>query len=469
MKLKYLTFDLLISAAAGDGAAAYQAKVIDSPHGQAAQFFTLPATITASTEKLSLVGGAIRTFQFGPATGSGPVQPLDPKIFGSELYRTIFRGEVGNLLRLSMAVAAQQDAGLRIRLRLDDAPVLAVLPWEYLFDATANRYLVLSDASPVVRYLALPQPEAPLGIEGSLRILVLTADAQDVLPRLNITQEQARLQQALAGLRQEQGVEITWLANGTLSELRQTLRRGSYHIFHFIGHGWFDEATRTNGLLFVDEQGKGEPVSSEILGLHLHNHRTLRLAFLNACEGARLVEGEPFNGVAQQLVQQGLPAVIAMQFPVTDQAAIELSREFYTALADDYPVDAALAEARIAIFSQGSIMEWGTPVLFMRTADGRLWTHEEQAEATLKQPSISLDGVQARDIVIGTVGTGAQNVAVGRGNSVRSSTASASPQAPSASPPPTAAAHSGQPRFTRLLARAGNKVATWWQRLIFRS
>ena len=58
-----------------------------------------------------------------------------------------------------------------------------------------------------------------------------------------------------------------------------------------------------------------------------------------------------------------------MQFEITDDAAITFSHDFYAAIADGYPVDAALAEARKAIFTSGNDVEWGTPVLYMRTPD----------------------------------------------------------------------------------------------------
>ena len=45
---------------------------------------------------------------------------------------------------------------------------------------------------------------------------------------------------------------------------------------------------------------------------------------LNACEGARADVTNPFAGTAQQLMQQGIPAVVAMQFEITDDAAIML-------------------------------------------------------------------------------------------------------------------------------------------------
>ena len=94
---------------------------------------------------------------------------------------------------------------------------------------------------------------------------------------------------------------------------------------------------------------------------------------LNACEGARSGASDPFAGMAQSLIQQGLPAVVAMQFEITDDAAIIFAHELYGAIADGYPLEAALAEARGAIRDEGNPTEWGTPVLYSRAPDGRLF------------------------------------------------------------------------------------------------
>jgi hypothetical protein len=94
------------------------------------------------------------------------------------------------------------------------------------------------------------------------------------------------------------------------------------------------------------------------------------MAILNACEGARTSRSDPFAGVAQSLVQQGIPAVVAMQYEITDEAAITFSRELYGAIVDGYPIDAAVAEARKAIFAKGNDVEWGTPVLYLCSPDG---------------------------------------------------------------------------------------------------
>src|SRR5688572_3236734 len=107
-----------------------------------------------------------------------------------------------------------------------------------------------------------------------------------------------------------------------------------------------------------------------MLGRLLDGHQSLRVAVLNACVGARGSERDVFSSTAAILVQRGLPAVLAMQYEISDRAAIEFARSFYEAVADAYPVDAAVAEARKAIsFAVENSLEWGTPVLYMRSPD----------------------------------------------------------------------------------------------------
>ena len=76
-----------------------------------------------------------------------------------------------------------------------------------------------------------------------------------------------------------------------------------------------------------------------------HDARSLRLVVLNSCAGAQTDVNDPFAGIAQQFIADGLPAVIAMQFDISDNAAKKMSEEFYEELAKGLAVDVALAEA----------------------------------------------------------------------------------------------------------------------------
>jgi len=296
------------------------------------------------------------------------------RIFGKRLFEAVFGSEVFGCLRSSLDRAEEKETGLRLRLRLN-APELADLPWEYLYNPALNRFLVLAVETPLVRYLELPERIRPLAVKPPLKILVMIASPNDH-PALDVEQEWEKLNQALALLQRRGLVALHRLEEATLSRLQRHLRQDQYHIFHFIGHGAFDEQSRDGVLLLEDEMRRGRRVSGHDLGTLLHNHRPLRLAVLNACEGGRTSRTDPFTGTAQSLVQQGIPAVIAMQFEITDAAAITFAHEFYSALADGYPVDAAVVEARTAIFAAGNDVEWGTPVLYMRVPDGKIFDIE---------------------------------------------------------------------------------------------
>ena len=278
-------------------------------------------------------------------------------------------------LMRSLDEANRRGAGLRIRLRIDERlPALADLPWEYLYAPELVRFLALSDDTPLVRYLEVPRSAQPLPISPPLTVLAVLSNPQDVEP-LAVEREWTLLQAALQGLEERNLVRLERLPAATLEALQARLRNqtaGGVHIVHFVGHGFFDDAQNLGGLIFEDEQRRSRVVLAATMGMLLHDHDALRLVFLNACEGATSGRSNSFAGVAQQLVQQGVPVVLAMQFPVSDRAAIALSQEFYRSLSDGLPADAALSEARKAIASQGKGYEWGTPVLFSRSEDNRL-------------------------------------------------------------------------------------------------
>jgi len=175
-------------------------------------------------------------------------------------------------------------------------------------------------------------------------------------------------------------VEVERTEKATLMALQERLSEGrQYHIFHYIGHGGLDPQTGKSLLVMEDDHRQARFVDGPQLGVLLHNHPSLRLAILNACEGAVSNQNDVFTGVAQNLIRQEMPAVIAMQFEITDSVAVILAKAFYESLARNAPVDTALAEARLAVFAADDGIEWGTPVLYLRADDGRLF-HVEDVE-----------------------------------------------------------------------------------------
>jgi len=368
--LTYLDFDLLIERS-GKG---YRARVLSSPSGEASREFLLPFT----REQLEIF--VLRAIGLGSRRRVRRIESPEMreiKGFGRELFEAVFDDEVNTCLRRSLDEADRRRAGLRIRLRLDDtdgepAVKLFDVPWEFMYDPGGIGFLCLSRASPLVRYPDLPRPIQPLAVAPPLRLLVMISSPRDA-PRLDVEHEGAKLEQALQTPIENGLITIDRLENPTLEQLQRRLRTSEYHVFHFIGHGGYDERSEEGVLLLENDEGRGDPVSAQFLRTLFQNHRSLRLAVLNACEGARTDPTDPFAGVAQSLVQGGVSAVIAMQFEISDEAAITLSSEFYSALADGYPVDAALAEARTAVYTRVNTVEWAVPVLYLRSPDGSIF------------------------------------------------------------------------------------------------
>jgi len=363
-ELAYLDLDLLVERAEPD----YRVRVLASPAGESRPAsFRVPFSDLEVENFLLKIGRPRRNVRRINAP-----QVTAIKDFGSRLFEAVFSSELHVNLAISQSRADANDAGLRIRLRFSDCPELSELPWEYLYDREHNRFLCLSDRTPLVRYLEVSDPVHVVPVTPPLRILVVIASPSD-LPQLDSEQEWSNVTAALSQLTQRGRVEVVRLAKPTLSALQRQLRRDTYHIIHFIGHGGFDPKTQGGMLAMEDDHGRYRLVGGDDLGMLLHNHRSLRLAVLNSCEGARGDRADPFSGTAQSLIQQGIPAVVAMQFEITDDAAITFGRALYEAIADGYPLDAATTEARIALYADGNQTEWGTPVLYLRAPDGRIF------------------------------------------------------------------------------------------------
>ncbi|HET7473248.1 MAG TPA: CHAT domain-containing protein [Candidatus Limnocylindrales bacterium] len=286
--------------------------------------------------------------------------------FGKTLFDTVMAGKVGEAYRASLA----KNPDLRVTVSLGAAPSLMTIPWEFMFD-TAD-FVATSPETPVVRTLDVAQPALPLQIELPLRILVVSCQPADA-DTINAGLERASLEPALKPLADRNAVVIDWLEHATLGALNEKLYSGDYHVLHFIGHGGFVAGMGEGALVFEDGKGGSDIVGADRFAAIVRARPTIRLVVLNSCEGARSSVDDPFSGVAASLIERRLPAVVGMQFEISDAAAIRFAKYFYAVLAEGKSVDRAVTEARLAMFADRDDVEWGTPVLFMRASDGHLF------------------------------------------------------------------------------------------------
>lgn len=379
--MDYLNFDLHIGIADNRG---YPVRVIQSPAGEATapmrSTFTDP-TFRQALDMLTDVSGSTSRSSVGAPSRSTVARDV-----GQILFDALFSDEVRSCYRTSLASAKADGKRLRLRLRVE-APELAMLPWEFLYDVQEGDHISLLKATPLTRYLEMARPVSPLTIQPPIRILAMVASPNDLRP-LDTDQERRRMVEAIDHLLDAGTAELTWVEGQTWRDLNRAMQAGEWHIFHFIGHGAFDPNAGEGLIALADKETGGTSLfSATQLGRIFDDYPSLRLAVINACEGAKASESSIFSSTGSILARRGISAVISMQYEISDRAAIEFSRAFYDGLARGLPVDGAMQEARLAISMTSSAdTEWGTPVLYMRAPNGKLF-HVDLAGAIFRQPA----------------------------------------------------------------------------------
>jgi CHASE2 domain-containing sensor protein len=321
--------------------------------------------------------------------GGAGVDSATQRTLGLTLYQGLLGdGDVGGQLdRCIDGTRTQENAGVRVRLNLEQVPSLASIPWELVYLPGGERFLAASTRTPVVRYLPSKAPNLGLEVRLPVRVLVVLPEnaARGDAP-LDLAREKATLQRALQPLVRADAADVRFLERRvTRARLRGALQGGlaelgeePFQIVCYAGHGHHDER---RACLFLDADGGGVDEVDEVdegwLSELFEERDEVKLVVLNACQGATVSALRPFAGLAPRLVQAGVPAVVAMQYPVRDGEALTFAEVFYRGLFRGRSrgrVEVAVGEARKALRQDfPDSRAWGAPVLYMRSS-GYLFT-----------------------------------------------------------------------------------------------
>lgn len=366
--MSYLDLEVEVTAAEGRG---YRVEVTSPSGGECAATLPFPLEERALERRLQGLRLALLSSAANVRRLAMPDERLVQEL-GADLFDWLFVGDARALFDSTRQQAAREgtDEWLRLVLRIRP-PELAALPWEFLYDTRRDDYLSLSN--PLVRYPEVLEPIRPLAVAPPLRILGMVARPSD-RSELDVELEKRWLLQAVTDLTADRRVAVSWVPGQTWRELRRAVNQQQWHVFHFIGHGGFD-AESGEGFIALGEDGGGTyRLTASKLGQLLGPHHSLRLVLLNSCESAQGDDRELFTSTATVLMRRGIPAVLAMQYEISDRAAIEFARAFYETIADGLPVDLAVRDARLAMsLARPNSMEWGTPVLYLRPSSGQIF------------------------------------------------------------------------------------------------
>ena len=382
---------------------------VDSPAGKGKGSFTLPfdkPTLDATLDSFRRDIKNTRDVSEEEIPKVLSAQALTPQQLGGGLFGAVFQDEIKDLYVTSLEQSRRERKPLPFTFEIHpNVEQLINLPWEYLFDASQGwrgAFFAFNAATPIIRQWPGQDPR-PFSYDPPLRVLLVSAIPRGYYAGLgNLQREVKAVKSQLSALNQGEEFErvrVDHLEAASLPELGIIVRdpERTPHIIHFIGHG------DVGSLLFEEEHtGEKKPVSEETLLIMLGNAPSLRLVVLNACRTAQSNMLETQLGVAQCLADTGIPAVVAMQFAISDDAAEIFAGEFYEVIAEGRSIDQAVTWGRIAIhrkFQESAIKEWGTPVLYLQTEDGHIFSDLIQKQGFLG-PQATLPKTSAYATVI---------------------------------------------------------------------
>lgn len=310
------------------------------------------------------------------------VPSASPRQDGERLFNWLF---ADLQLREQWGQIRGQHAQRRVRLRITaDAPELHAIPWELLRDPAPSRTpqtLAAESETPFSRYVAGEWPTpAPIATR-PLKLLAAITNPDNLdaysLNEINVEQERASLQAALADLGSDQ-LDVTFLPPPiTLPALAEALKDGP-HLLHIVAHGAFSHKQGRASLYLANAASEVNLVKDyELAEMLQRQGRLPHLIFLASCHGAARSPADAFRGLGPTLVRAGLPAVLAMQEAVPVETARVFSQTFYRHLLEHGQVDLASNEARAALMA-ADLPGSNIPVLFSRLPENQLFLRPEE-------------------------------------------------------------------------------------------
>jgi len=287
------------------------------------------------------------------------------KAIGIKLAKALFTKEIRDQFYLVQKKAGAK--GVRIRLTVNH-PKSRSYPWESLY--LNHRYLALDEETPLTRFIPNGTFEKK-EIRKPVKMLVVGAQpAKRGLPTVHVARDIKNIEDALNEHKENGTIHLDLIRIGTVPNVLDQFKKTQYNVFHFIGHGIFENGT--GKLAFESPEGKYDPVDHVRMGQMLMNQREMGLVVLNACQGAATSTSDVLTGLAPELIKMRIvPSVIAMRYSITNQMANLFSREFYPNLLKK-PIDQNLQSVRhtISVHPKSATADFLAPVLFLNAPDG---------------------------------------------------------------------------------------------------
>lgn len=290
--------------------------------------------------------------------------------------------------------ASGEDIGLKLYLEFyPEVKMLSTLPWEFLYmplHKDDGRFLA-GEETELVLTRFVPEKDGDLIAEKGkekLRILVVLSQPAEL--------SNVRADSLITSLKKSLQVEVHLQERPTRSSLEAEINNFNPHILHFIGHGDAgklaliqDEAILAEARAEYELQKSQGKAVEKVAEADWVDSKTLRgffinkppkVVFLHACKGESTVFLErsiqSFNSTARDLAYNtSIPAVIAMQYEISNDAAETFATSFYQQIREGRSIDEAVTIARNILGKKSFLpnrytwddRSFGTPVIYLQT------------------------------------------------------------------------------------------------------
>jgi tetratricopeptide (TPR) repeat protein len=262
--------------------------------------------------------------------------------FGTKLYRKIFNEEVERRWQEAKDSSSFLVGCIRIA---PEAAGLEALPWETMFDG--EEFIAVGAKTGMSRLpLDIPPQNELAPVPLPLKMLAVISSPLDLDDdhRLQIEREQEILLQAVNTPAGRGRLQVDFEDEAKLDILESSLEVG-YQILHFTGHGISPKDG--GGLLLEDAKGESRATATtEILQSLQKAEGALRLAVISGCQTARTLHVAGFRDLARGLAHRKVPAVIAMQFSISDAGGLKFAEALYPKLVEGRSIEEAMSAAR---------------------------------------------------------------------------------------------------------------------------
>lgn len=321
--------------------------------------------------------------QIGSTNKAFPV--LDTfRVLGEHLYEIVFAGQVGEGFTTSYQQANAAMQPLRVMLSFDeDSSELAALPWEFLYrrnDRGASFYMATATQLVLNRFLPLGRRAMPI-VAPPLRVLfVMCVPASDAPEQKEHMKQRQEVLKSIRELKESDApLDVRIVEDWNIDQVDEELQNDP-HVVHIIGHARHirDNVGRMrseielpgdDGILQWNEPQK----VVEMLTRGKSQEDLPKLVVLHLCEMKPVDFMASFERLAPELIEAGILAVLAMQYPMSADAARRFTSKFYHRLAAGDEIDQIVQTTRYEMQSRlNDDRLIGTPVLYMQSRGGRL-------------------------------------------------------------------------------------------------